>query len=130
MLRLLVPCYILLWFHVLTHISPARTATKGDTKTIAVASQYPKTFQACDSYNQQIKNRMWPHRHSGHGHLGERGKRGSFAFASVKQNTFYAYRDIMKVDKSEFEYYKFCRTLASDLCEYAHTACQTYYIAR
>ena len=36
-----------------------------------MASDYAKMFQACDSYNQQIKTRLWLHRHGGKGHLGE-----------------------------------------------------------
>ena len=80
-----------------------------------------QVFQACDSYNQQIKSRMWPHKHGGRGHLGERGKHSSFAFACVLQNTFNAYRSIMKMTKSDFEYYSFCETLANDLYQYAHT---------
>ena len=86
-----------------------------------MASDYAKMFQACDFYNQQIKNRMWPHRHGGKEHLREREEHSLFAFACVLQNTFNAYRANMKVDKSDFEYYGFCKTLASDLYEYAHT---------
>ena len=109
----------------------ARTASKGDRKSVPVASDYAKMFQACVSYNQQIKNRMWPHRHGGKGHLGERGKHSSFAFACVLLNTFNAYRDIMKVDKSDFEYYGFCKTLASGLYEYicTHTVYCNYCLA-
>ena len=67
----------------------ARTASNGEYKRVPVACDYAKMFQSCDSYyNQQIKSRMWPHKHGGRGHLGERGKHSSFAFACVLQNYF------------------------------------------
>ena len=49
------------------------------------------------------------------------GRKPNTVFACFLQNTFNAYCDIMKVDKSDFEYYGFCKTLASDLYEYAQT---------
>ena len=75
----------------------ARTASKGEHKLVPVASDYAKMFQTCDSYNHQIKSRMWPHKHGGRGHIGERGKHSSLALACVLQNTFNGYRSIMRL---------------------------------
>ena len=56
-----------------------RLATKSDTKSVHVCSDYGKMIAACDQFNSQIKNKVWPHRHGGRGHLGKTGKFSSFA---------------------------------------------------
>lgn len=96
-----------------------RLATKASTKAVPVSSDYAKMFDSCDKFNKQIKNRIWPHQHGGKGRLGERGKFSSFAFGVVLQNTFNAYRDINSIGSAEYEYYGLCKTLASQLYEYA-----------
>ena len=98
-----------------------RLATKSDTKSVPVCSDYGKMFAACDQFNSQIKNRIWPHRHGGRGCLGESGKFSSFAFGCVLQNTFNAYCDINAVGRDSIDYYSFCESLGSQLYIYANT---------
>ena len=98
-----------------------RLATRSDTKSVPVCCDYGKMFSACDVFNRQIKNRIWPHRHGGRKRLGDIGKFRSFAFGCVLQNTFKSYCDMNSVDRKEFDYYSLCEDLASQLYEYANT---------
>ena len=70
-----------------------------------VCSDYGKMFAACDVFNSQIKERIWPHRHGSGGHLGERGKCSSFAFGCGSQNTLHAYCSICSIDTNSIDYY-------------------------
>ena len=47
-----------------------RLATKYNTKSVPVCSDYSMMFAAGDQFNCQIKNRIWSHRHGGRGHMG------------------------------------------------------------
>lgn len=101
-----------------------RLATKSRTKSVPVCSDYGKMFSACDVFNRQIKNRIWPHKHGGRRHLGDMGKFSSFAFGCVLQNTFNAYCDINSIGRNEFDYYSLCEELASQLYAHANTLSQ------
>ena len=98
-----------------------RECTKGSTVGVPVCSDYGKMFDPCDKFNKQVHGRIWPHRHGGKGRLGERGKFSSFAFGTVLQNTFNAFRDISGVGSDEYEYYYYCEELARQVYEYADT---------
>ena len=98
-----------------------RSPTRSTTNSVPVCSDYGKMFAACDVFNLQIKERIWPHRHGGGGHLGERGKFSSFAFGCVLQNTFHAYCNIRSIDTNSIDYYSFCNALASELYTHADT---------
>ena len=99
-----------------------RIATKSNTKSVPVCSDYGMMLAACDQCNCQIKIRIWPLRHGGRGHMGEAGKFSSFAFGCVLQNTFNAYCVINNVDRHIIDYYySFGKLLASQLYLYANT---------
>ena len=101
-----------------------RKATKSETKSVPVCCDYGKMFSACDVFNRQIKNRIWPHRHGGRRHLGDMGKFSSFAFGCVLQNTFNAYCSINSIARNEFDFYGLCEELASQVYAHANTVAQ------
>ena len=99
--------------------------TKGSTVGVPVCSDYGEMFDPCDKFNKQVHGRVWPHRHGGKGRLGERGKFSSFAFGTVLQNTFNAFRDITGVGSDKYEYY--CEELARQVHEYTDTLSNDIY---
>ena len=114
------------------HIALSNTykqlTTKSTTKYVPVCSDYGFFFNACDRANRQIKNRIWLHKHGGRGRLGERGKFSSFAFDMVLQNNINVFCDMKSLYSDDYEYYRYCEEIASQLYEYAGTLPETIIV--
>ena len=87
---------------------------------VPVYDYYKVSFKYCDLFNRSLHHKKWPFRRGGKNVRGAEGKIHDFFFASVLQNTFNIYRDILKINEP-LDFLLLCDELSLQVYNYALT---------